>query len=272
MASVGGGAAASRAPPPNSFAPARTERGRRASRGQRAPARARRGPRSNARSPMPAQPRHRSRRARQSSAMSCRSPERARSPWSIIPRGLARRRCTSAGDAPARRRPLRPPCPRSVAGRRVSSAGRARRIGLLLQSPAMATLAPAVAARSPHPLRRGLDFSWSTLLLIVAINTGIAAVLWIDDPRPFWHPLLTVQVYGLVDRLLRQRGRAVGPPAADPHADRSPCAVGALIGRRAGHRAQGLFDRLRARARDVLRLQRGHRVGQRPADQPACST
>jgi len=49
-----------------------------------------------------------------------------------------------------------------------------------------------------HPLRRGLDFAWTTLLLIVAINTGIAAVLWIDDPRPFWHPLLTVQVYGLV--------------------------------------------------------------------------
>ena len=36
------------------------------------------------------------------------------------------------------------------------------------------------------------------MLLLVAINTGIAAVLWIDDPRPFWHPLLTVQVYGLV--------------------------------------------------------------------------
>jgi len=49
-----------------------------------------------------------------------------------------------------------------------------------------------------HPLLRGLDFSWTVLLLIVAINTGIAAVLWIDDPRPFWHPLLTVQVYGLV--------------------------------------------------------------------------
>ncbi len=45
--------------------------------------------------------------------------------------------------------------------------------------------------------RRGLECSWPTLLLIVAINTGIASVLWIDDPRPFWHPLLTVQVYGL---------------------------------------------------------------------------
>jgi sensor histidine kinase YesM len=61
----------------------------------------------------------------------------------------------------------------------------------------MATLAPPLPPRYVHPLRRGFDFSWSTLLLIVAINTGIAGVLWIDDPRPFWHPLLTVQCYGL---------------------------------------------------------------------------
>jgi sensor histidine kinase YesM len=61
----------------------------------------------------------------------------------------------------------------------------------------MATLAPPAPPREVHPLRRGFDFSWSTLLLIIAINTGIAGVLWIDDPRPFWHPLLTVQCYGL---------------------------------------------------------------------------
>jgi sensor histidine kinase YesM len=35
-----------------------------------------------------------------------------------------------------------------------------------------------------------------TLLLIAAINTAIALVLWTEDPRPFWHPLLTVQIYG----------------------------------------------------------------------------
>ena len=46
-------------------------------------------------------------------------------------------------------------------------------------------------------LRAGLRFSWTTLLLIVAIYTAIALVLWIDDPRPFWQPLLTVQLYGL---------------------------------------------------------------------------
>ena len=61
----------------------------------------------------------------------------------------------------------------------------------------MATLAPPAPPSAQHPLRRGLSFSWSTLLLIVAINTGIAAVLWIDDPRPFWQPLVTVQLYGL---------------------------------------------------------------------------
>jgi sensor histidine kinase YesM len=59
-------------------------------------------------------------------------------------------------------------------------------------------MVPSTSRAPRHPLRRGLDFSWTTLLLLVAINTGIAAVLWIDDPRPFWHPLLTVQVYGLV--------------------------------------------------------------------------
>jgi sensor histidine kinase YesM len=46
-------------------------------------------------------------------------------------------------------------------------------------------------------LRRGFHFDRSTLLLILAINTAIALVLWIDDPRPFWQPLVTVQLYGL---------------------------------------------------------------------------
>ena len=49
----------------------------------------------------------------------------------------------------------------------------------------------------PNPLIAGLQFRWTTLLLLVAINTGIALVLWISDPRPFWHPLLTVQIFGL---------------------------------------------------------------------------
>ncbi|MEO8752352.1 MAG: histidine kinase [Casimicrobiaceae bacterium] len=45
-------------------------------------------------------------------------------------------------------------------------------------------------------LRRGLRCQWQTVLLLAAINTGIAAVLWVDDSRPFWQPLLTVQLYG----------------------------------------------------------------------------
>jgi sensor histidine kinase YesM len=45
-------------------------------------------------------------------------------------------------------------------------------------------------------LAKGFNFHWRTVLLLAAINTGIAAVLWVDDSRPFWQPLLTVQLYG----------------------------------------------------------------------------
>ena len=54
----------------------------------------------------------------------------------------------------------------------------------LSRSPALAMLA------------RGFRCKWQTVLLLAAINTGIAAVLWVDDSRPFWQPLLTVQLYG----------------------------------------------------------------------------
>ena len=47
-----------------------------------------------------------------------------------------------------------------------------------------------------NPLIAGFHASWITVLLIAAINTGIALVLKIDDPRPFWHPLVTVQLFG----------------------------------------------------------------------------
>jgi signal transduction histidine kinase len=39
--------------------------------------------------------------------------------------------------------------------------------------------------------------SWQTLALILAINTGFAALLFIDDTRPFWHPFITAQCFGL---------------------------------------------------------------------------
>ena len=45
-------------------------------------------------------------------------------------------------------------------------------------------------------LARGARASWVTIALIAAINTGIAGVLWIEDARPFWHPLLSVQLAG----------------------------------------------------------------------------
>jgi len=60
-----------------------------------------------------------------------------------------------------------------------------------------------LAVNAPRPsiaatLARGFKASWISIALIAAINTGIAGVNWIDDPRPFWHPLLTVQIYGFM--------------------------------------------------------------------------
>jgi len=50
--------------------------------------------------------------------------------------------------------------------------------------------------RIPFPagLRR---VSWTTIALILAINTGFAAILSIEDPRPFWHPFISAQCFGL---------------------------------------------------------------------------
>jgi sensor histidine kinase YesM len=62
----------------------------------------------------------------------------------------------------------------------------------------MATLIEPVAPRPAllAALAAGFHTSWQTLLLLAAINTGIAAVFWIEDTRPFWHPLVTVQLTG----------------------------------------------------------------------------
>jgi len=60
----------------------------------------------------------------------------------------------------------------------------------------MTGMAATSCPRPLHPLIAGLRGNPLTLLLIAAINTGIALVLWIDDMRPFWHPLVTVQLYG----------------------------------------------------------------------------
>lgn len=78
-------------------------------------------------------------------------------------------------------------------------------------------------------LAQGARLSSTTILLIGAINTGIAFVLWTDDPRPFWHPWLTVQLCGF--------SIAYCVNAAAPWAKPSPiirmvvaCAIGSLLG------------------------------------------
>ena len=58
----------------------------------------------------------------------------------------------------------------------------------------MEIAAPPIRRR--NPLLEGFSFNWQTVLLIAAINTGIALVLWVDDARPFWHPFVSVQLYG----------------------------------------------------------------------------
>jgi len=46
-------------------------------------------------------------------------------------------------------------------------------------------------------LAEGFRFSWQAFAMIVLVNTGFAAVYWIEDPRPFWHPLISAQCNGL---------------------------------------------------------------------------
>jgi sensor histidine kinase YesM len=58
------------------------------------------------------------------------------------------------------------------------------------------SVAPAPSSSWVSALARGLHARPMTLLLIAAINTAIALVLWTEDPRPIWHPLLTVHIYG----------------------------------------------------------------------------
>ena len=39
--------------------------------------------------------------------------------------------------------------------------------------------------------------SWRTACLILAINTGVALLLYTEETRPFWHPFITAQSVGL---------------------------------------------------------------------------
>jgi len=53
--------------------------------------------------------------------------------------------------------------------------------------------------RGASTLRAGFRFSGTTLLLLVAIDTGVALLLWTGahDRQPFWQPLVTTQLTGL---------------------------------------------------------------------------
>jgi hypothetical protein len=46
-------------------------------------------------------------------------------------------------------------------------------------------------------LRRGLNFNWMALLSIVAIDTGIALLLWLQEHRAFWQQFVSAQLHGL---------------------------------------------------------------------------
>ena len=78
-------------------------------------------------------------------------------------------------------------------------------------------------------LVEGFRFSWQAFLLIVLVNTGFAAVFWIEDPRPFWHPLVSAQCDGLA---IAYCVNAAGPWASNSPLRRLAVAVviGAAIG------------------------------------------
>src|ERR1700674_576958 len=101
-----------------------------------------------------------------------------------------------------------------------------------LPDPRMPAMPPSTnSARSGilSTLAAGFRFSWAAFFIILLVNTGIAVVFWIEDPRPFWHPLLSVQCDGLAI--------AYCVNAASPWASPSPLrrlaiavAIGATIG------------------------------------------
>jgi sensor histidine kinase YesM len=90
-------------------------------------------------------------------------------------------------------------------------------------------MAPTAPSPRLHPLLAGFHASWTTILLIAAINLGIAGVLWIDDPRPFWQPFVTVQLYGFA---IAYCVNAAAPWDKSSPIIRLACAaaIGALIG------------------------------------------
>ena len=63
----------------------------------------------------------------------------------------------------------------------------------------MAAMTPTVSRSLADRLAAGLaNRAWRNVLLLAALNAAIALALWIEDPRPFWHPLITAQCFGFV--------------------------------------------------------------------------
>ena len=56
---------------------------------------------------------------------------------------------------------------------------------------------PAPSTGLYAALAGGFRVSWPTLLVLLAINTAIAVLLSLEDKRPFWHPFMSAQVFGL---------------------------------------------------------------------------
>jgi sensor histidine kinase YesM len=48
----------------------------------------------------------------------------------------------------------------------------------------------------PAALARGFRARPMIVFLIAAMNTAIALLVWVEDPRPFWHPFVSVQLSG----------------------------------------------------------------------------
>ena len=95
-----------------------------------------------------------------------------------------------------------------------------------------------------------------------------------DDPRPFWHPLLTCQIYGLCIAYAVNVGRAVGQAAADPLHMLGAIARGACwSASRSSIVLKGYSLELRARAAGwCSRWNIVAGVPERPADQRCCSS
>ena len=106
----------------------------------------------------------------------------------------------------------------------------------------MATLAAPPRRSWTAALRAGFHASWLTILLVLAINTGIAALLYTEEARAFWHPFITAQSIGL--------SIAYAVNAAKPWNSARPLLR--LVGAVAGGTVAGLF---------LLLLIKGYVVG-----------